>query len=241
MSDFKPAPRKKNALDHRKLNLTAPCPTAQGKYSALIWGVYSNNPRLTVYTGDPEDASERTSYGRITANLDTPTFFAFVEMLEAAAKSQTEIKQKIENKNYTWFGGKRSERPAVVSDLWVGKDKDGCVWISVLAENRPKIRFIIKPSEFYSLYHSDGTPFTKGEESSLYALGYCSILRNMVSNVLVNEYVEEVPKTPNNNRGGNQQGGNNYNRGGNQGAGNYQQAPRNNDRDESFVANDIPF
>ena len=252
MADFKPTPRKKNALDHRKLNLTAPCPTAQGKYSALIWGVYSNNPRLTVYTGDPEDASERTGYGRIAANLDTPTFFAFVNMLERMAKSDKEDKDCIKNKNYTWFGGKRSETPALVSTLWVGKDKEGHVWISVVAENRPVIKFIIGPSEFHSLFHGDGKPFTTGEASTLYGIGYCDILRNMVSNVLVSEYVEDVPKNPQqNNRGGQQGGYNNNNRGGQQQGGyNNNNNRGNNDQpsarppaqaDDGFQANDIPF
>lgn len=203
---FTPKPRKKNALDHKKLNLSAPCPTAQGKKSSLIWGVYSNNPRITVYTGDPEDNSERTGYGKIVANLDTPSFYAFIEMLEETAKSKVEFKQKIDNKGFTWIGGKRSELPVVLNSLVVGKDADGSVWISVIADDRPKIRFYILPGELVSLYHGDGTQFTKGEASSLYALGYCQILRNLVSIVLVNEYIEEAPKKPYTPGGYNQNG-----------------------------------
>ena len=224
---FTPTPRKKNALDSKKLNLVAPCPTAPGKRSSLIWGVYSNNPRLTVYTGDPEDSSERTGYGKIAANLDTPTFFAFIEMLEAAAKSTEECKQKIDNKGFTWFGGKRSEVPVVVNSLIVGKDAEGCVWVSVVADNRPIIKFFIGPSEFHVLYHSTGKPFSKAEASSLYAVAYCQLLRNMVGNVLVTEYTEEVAKKPFNQTGGN----NNQNGGG----GGYNK-PQNNGYTE-----DIPF
>lgn len=207
---FQAAPRKKNALDHRKLNLSTPCPTAKGKYSNLIWGVHANNPRLTVYTGDPEDSSERTGYGRIAANLDTPTFYAFIELLERVARGTEECKYKIENKNYTWFGGKRSEVPVIVSNLWVGKDKDGAVWISITAENRPIIKFYINISDFHCMYHGDGNPFTKAEFTSLYAIAYCNLLRNMVSEILVNEYVEEAPKKPfdanKQNRGGGDSG-----------------------------------
>ena len=223
---FQPTPRKKNALDSKKLNLVAPCPTAPGKRSSLIWGVYSNNPRLTVYTGDPEDSTERTGYGKIAANLDTPTFFAFIEMLEASAKSTEECKQKIDNKGFTWFGGKRSEVPVVLNSLIVGKDAEGCVFISVVADNRPIIKFFIGPSESHALYHSTGKPFTKAESSSLYAIAYCQLLRNMVGNVLVSEYVEEVAKKPYNPQGGNNN---------NQGGGGYSK-PQNNS-----YAEDIPF
>lgn len=55
MADFRPPPRIKNALDNRKLNLSAPTPGAQGKYANLIWGIINNNPRITVYTGDPSE------------------------------------------------------------------------------------------------------------------------------------------------------------------------------------------
>lgn len=202
-TNFAKTPRRKNALDNKKLSLKAPCPTAQGKTSTLLWGVYANNPRITVYTGDPEDT---VNYGKIVADIDVVTFYSFIEMIENAAKSPTECKEKIDNKGYTWLGGKRSENMVVVNSLAVGKDADGCVWISVIADKRPLIKFFIRPGDSNSLYHGDGRPFTKAESSSLYAIGYCSILRNLVSIVLVNEYVEEAPKKPF------VPGGNNYSR-----------------------------
>lgn len=204
---FQRAPRKKNALDNRKLSLSAPCPTAQGKKSSLIWGVYSNNPRITVYTGDPEDT---TDYGRITANIDITNFYALIEMLETVAKNPGECKDKMDNKGFTWFGGKRSELPVVLNSILVGKDADGSVWISVIADKRPMIKFYIMPNDTTSLYHGDGRPYTKAEASSLFALGYCQILRSLVSIVLVNEYIEEAPKKPYV-----PGGGNNYNKGNN--------------------------
>lgn len=222
-SGFNKTPRKKNALDNNKLTLRAPCPTAQGKKSSLIWGVYSNNPSITVYTGDPEDT---TNYGRIVANINITNFYAFIEMLEAMAKHDGESKKKIDLKGFTWFGGKRSEQPVVLNSLAVGKDADGGVWLSVIADNRPLIRFYILPDELTSLLHGDGSPYTKAEASSLFALGYCQILRNLVSIVLVNEYVEEAPKKPFV-PGGN----NNYNKGNN----NY-----NKPVDQSYQ-NEIPF
>lgn len=218
---FTPPARKKNGLDNKKLNLSAPCPTAPGKTSALIWGVYASNPRITVYTGDPEDSSERTGYGRIAASLDAPTFEVFLNMLKEAVDSTVEYKNKIENLNYTWFGGKRSENPVVVSSLWVGKDKDGLVWISVTAENRPLIKFIINNPEYHNLFHGDGVPFTKAEASTIYGKAYVKLLSGMMTHLLVSDYVEPEPKKPNAGSGGYQkQGGGGYNKP--QGGGNNQ-------------------
>lgn len=188
--------RKKNALDHRKLNLFTPCPAAPEKLATLIWGIFSNNPRLTVYTGDPSDNSEQNGYGRISANLDTPTFYAFIRLLEKVANSDKPMKDKIQNKNFAWINNQRAEHPTIVSNLWVGKETDGQVWIGVFADGRPEIKFHILPSDYHSFYHGEtNTPFAAGEVSQLYALGYCDLLRNMVSDILVNDYVEDQVKS----------------------------------------------
>ena len=216
MSDFK-AQRTKNALDNRKLNLSAPTPGHQGKRASLIWGLYSNNPRLTVYTGDPNDQDASKGYGKITANLDAPVFFAFLQLLEMAVDPATpnDWKAKIENKNFIFPGGKRSEAPVVVSELFVGKDKDGVVWISIVDRNkdRPRIKFVIGGNDFHRFLHSDGTPFTDAETSVLFAKGYIKLLQEMMGNLLCSLWVEPEQRPQQNNRGGNG-GGGGYNRGG---------------------------
>lgn len=200
-------PRKKIALDNRKLVLSAPCPTAQGKFSTLSWGLVNNNPRLVVYTNDPADATERNDNGRISANLDAPNFFAFLEMLREVLAAPGPLRLKMENKNYIFPGGKRSEKPVVVSELLVGKGDDGVVWICVAAydKERPKIKFQLLPVEFHQLYHQTGEKFSPGEASKLYATGYIRMLEGMMVNLLCTEWVEPPPREPRgggNNRGG---------------------------------------
>lgn len=211
MSTFTPPAREKNALDNVKLNLSAPCPADPNKRSTLIWGIHANNPRLTVYTNVPDDQGAATNYGKITANLDMPVFFAFLDLLYKTISSKEPCASKIENKNFIFPGGKRSEHPVVVSELWVGKDDDGSVWLSVTAKNRPKIKFTFGISDFHAFIHKDGTPYTKGETSVLFANGYVKILENVMTTLAVDKYVEPVKKDGGNNRGG---GGN---RGGNGG------------------------
>lgn len=180
---FQAPPRKKNALDNRKLNLSAPSPGTPGKKSNLVWGLYEGNPRLTVYVGDAEGS-------KISAALDAPVFFAFLELLKMADKAEPDWKAKIENKNFTWFGGKRSETPQIVSELWVGKDKEGQIWISVIDTKSPKVRFFICNPEFHTLIHGDGTEFTKGEVSSIFTRGYVELLTNIVSILFVHSWPE---------------------------------------------------
>lgn len=190
---FVPPMRKKIALDNRKLTLNAPCPTAQGKTSNLVWGLVANNPRITVYTGDPEDSGERNGYGKIVAAMDAPAFYILLGMIEKYADGPNSEKGKMDNLNYTWFGGKRSEQPVVVSETWVGKDKDGKVFLSIISGSRPKIAFYFQPPQFHQLCSADGTPLDKGQASTLAAKGYAALLSNMMSNMLVTEWVEPPP------------------------------------------------
>lgn len=242
MSDnnFKRPERIKNALDNRKLNLSAPTPGHQGKTASLIWGLYGGaNPRLTVYTNDPNDQDAKTGYGKISANLDAPTFFAFLNYLDQACKLETpnDWKIKLENKNFTFFNGKRSDAPSLVSELIVGKDKDGVIWIAVFDKNkdRPKIKFQFGYNDFHRFVYPDGNPVPANEVSVAYAQGYITLLRGVVPNLLVDLYQEPEPKP---NQGGNRGGqGGGYNRGG-QGGGGYN---RSNAPATEDVGEDIPF
>jgi hypothetical protein len=182
-SGFQPPPRVKNALDNRKLNLSSPCPTNPGKKSNLIWGLYEGNPRLTVYIGDNEGS-------KVSAALDLPVFQAFLALLESAPSKEPGWKNCIENKNFTWYGGKRSEAAEVVSELWVGKDKEGQIWISVTDKKAPKVQFFFSEPEFHHFKHGDGTSFTKAETSELFAKGYISILNSVVNSLFVTSWPE---------------------------------------------------
>lgn len=205
-------PRKKIALDNRKLSLFAPCPSAPGKTASLSWRLVSNNPRITVYTNDPADMTEKNGNGLIAAALDAPIFFMLMRLMYNIIDAAPGTKEKIENKNFIFPGGKRSEKPVVVSEIIVGKDDDGVVFISVVAydKQRPRIKFELLPSEFHSLYHQNGQQFTKGEASALYARGYIQCLEGLMSHLLVTEWVEPEKKDNGNNRnGGGNRGGNN--------------------------------
>ena len=209
--------RKKIALDNQKLSMSAP--NSKGKRAGLLWQLINNNPRIVVYTNDPDD---QIDYGKITAALDAPTFFAFLNLIENAIKATGEFKEKIDNMNFTWPGGKRSETPSVVSSLIVGKDADGLIWISVSAPRRPQIKFPFINPEFHNFFHRDGSPYEKGEVSAIMAKSYLDILRGLMAQLLVTEYVEPKPKEDRNN-GGNRNNGGGYGGGNSNGGGGQRQ------------------
>lgn len=221
--DFKPAPRKKTPLDNKKLNMSAK--NQDGKYASLQWGLFANNPRITVYTNVESDRD--TNYGKISANMDTPAFYSFLGLLAEAIAFDTEngtreYKVSIENKNFIFPGGKRSEKPVVQSELFIGKDKEGIVWMGVMAKDRPRIKFNFQLSDFHMLKHGTGEYYSAAEASKVAAEAYWNILSKMLAHMQVSHWVEPEEKPREGGGGGySRGGGGGYNRGGNGGGGNY--------------------
>lgn len=250
-NNFQRPPRKKNALDHRKLNLSAR--NDQGKMASLIWGLYSNNPRLTVYTNVEGDRDN----GRMSANLDTRTFYSLLILLKRAIefKATAEVpdfKVKVNNQRPNFKpGGGRPDGNVDESELWVGKDKEGVIFLAVTAYNRPKIKFPFIPSEYHQFFHGSGEQFSKSEASALSAEAYLELLKPMVAMLQVTEWKDpdEGKERRGGNGGGNNGGG--YQRGnggggygnrGNGGGGNHGGGGSNGGDSDGFDSDDaIPF
>ena len=97
---------------------------------------------------------------------------------------------KIENRGYTYISNKRSENTVLLSELWVGKDVEGKVWMSVTSEGRPKVKFTFGLSDYHSFTHANGNSFTASELSSVMAKAYTKLLRMMYAQMLVTNYVD---------------------------------------------------
>lgn len=202
-------PKPKGPLDNDKITLYTPVQGQPGKKSRLIWGMYQNNPRVIVYTNSEANNTKENDYGKITAALDAPVFYGVLETLMFLTEQPNDTKRKVENKNFTWFGGRRSETPVVVSEIWMGKDKEGMMWISVTASGRPKIKFDFAFSEYHEFYHADGTQLSKQEGSVLACKSYCTLLSKMYGELLVSAYVDPaIAKAAKEAKEANQYGGN---------------------------------
>lgn len=213
--------RKKMVLDNEKLRLRAP--NAKGKMASLNWGLYSNNPRLTVYTNDPDDTVDN---GVIRAALDAPTFFAFLELLSEAINSREAFRKKIDNLNFTFPGGRRSETPSVVSSLIIGREDDGTIYISVAAPRRPVVKFPFTNPDFHNFYHGDGTQYSKADISNVYARSYLRMLSTLMTVAMDTNYTPPKPREDNGGGFKGKSGGGGYgggNKGGSYGGGRQEQ------------------
>lgn len=163
-----------------KFQMFTDAPGAEGKRSRLVWSSYRGNPRVTVFTQVPND----TNKGILNAAMNPETFLVFLDMLEQVARKNEECKYKLANYTLIRTGEddnrKQRGEKVLASDLWFGRDNGGLVWISVVAENRPKIKFDFKISDFHKLYKGDGNALTDAEASSLQALAVIRALRDVM-------------------------------------------------------------
>ena len=174
------APAMGRIIDFNRLSMWTPTPGVENKRARLSFGILDINPRISIFTNNPEDTIGK---GIIPAPMNPETFFTFLMRLEMIAKGNPNAKEKIE-----CFQGKERVK---VSDLIFGKDEEGFVWVSVIAANRPNIKFVFEMSDWHTIQRGDGSKFTPAECSVLEALAKIQLLRNVYTN-----FFADVLKTP---------------------------------------------
>jgi hypothetical protein len=225
---FIPPPKKKTAIEDQKWQLTAPCPTAQGKTSSFAVRLNGNNPQIIVYSNDPEDRGDAYKYGEIKASLNPKVFATITQMIRKLVHEKEPNSYFIRNSNHVFFGGKRSERPELINSVIVAREQDGTISICLVDEkykNRPKIKFSFGLDVYHEICKGDGSKLSRAELSQFVALGWCSYMDKMRCHLVADNYEEPQKKQQggNNNYGKNAPGaryGNNNGGGNNQ---NYQQ------------------
>jgi hypothetical protein len=200
----KPLP--KTAFNEYKLRLKGPMQEG-GKFPPnLSVSVIKNQPRIDVFTEVPND----TNRGKITAAMDTLTFFALLEALKLIIDGEPDQQLKVPN-----MTGAPQNKSLATTTL-VGKDKEGRVYISVVAKGRPMIKFVFSPSDYHpGMIRKDGVELDEAELSVIYARAWRRLMIELTPNVLDSYY--EAPE-PRNKAGGNgnfNKGNGNYNKGSN--------------------------
>ncbi len=162
-----------------KFQMFTEAPGVPGKRSRLVWVSYRGNPRITVFTNIPNDASK----GIINAPMNPETFLVFMDMLESVAKDPNESKFKID----CWTNAKNPNNPdgprdrILISEVYFGRDDKGIIWISLIAPNRPRIRFSFVVSDFHKIYKGSGEQFTERESSTVQTLAIVRALRGAMN------------------------------------------------------------
>lgn len=161
-----------------KFQMFTDAPGTPGKRSRLVWSSFRGNPRITVFTGVQGD----TGKGVINAPMNPETFDIAMAKLIAMANDPKEDRMKVECfTTLKGSDGQRSQERVKLSDFIFGRDANGIMWLSVVAENRPKIKFEFHVSDFHKLYGKDGNQFTAADASSLQAIAAASAVQKALA------------------------------------------------------------
>lgn len=183
MAEAQTTPQTYEFKELDKFTMFAPAPGVEGKRARLTWSSFRGNPRMTVFTGIPND----TNKGVINAGMNPETFYGFLYLLEKIAQNPQAAAEYILDSDTLKEddNGERKKR-VLASSIYFGRDEEGVMYMKVKAEGRPEIRFNFKISDWHRFRKGDGTPLSEREGSSLQAISTVHALRQVFGN-LVNE------------------------------------------------------
>lgn len=158
------------------------------KKAKLIFSFRDGNPRFTVYTGVPGKD------GVISFPSDIPTMTYIFQLIKEAATAEPDFKQVVSSLTSVYVDNKPTNEKKVLSNLYIGKSKEGIVYLSLIMEGKPKIIFTIKPSAFHVFKDKDGNLIKDSIVSAKMAIGISNFLLNIMSSVIM-EYTKEEYNT----------------------------------------------
>jgi len=151
----------------------------------LVLSFRDGNPRFTVYTGTPGQE------GVISFPSDYPTLVGVLSLLKDIARGPAGEKFAVDSLTAVYVDNKPTNEKKIVSTLYVGKSKEGLVYFSIIAENKPKIIFTIKSSPYHAYRDNSKNSVPESVLSEKLAIGLADLMLNVISAVLVN-YTNEA-------------------------------------------------
>lgn len=213
MSNFpnNQTPKPKTIMNHRALSMYAP--NGEGKFANASFDFKKNDVNIVVRTNVANDSNN--DYGRLQGQVPLDKFMMFLRMIEAAAVStDNNFRWAYEHRDRKFIGqGKMTDGPVLIYRLIVGKEENGVVYWSIVAEKRPNIKFSFMSDTKTSFKDTSGNEMPKDLESKFLALGKVDAIRIAINSQAEPQYKHPEPKPQGGggNYGGGGGGGNNYN------------------------------
>lgn len=181
-------PIKKTCLNERKLGLKCN-PVGYPDITAnLAVSVVNNNPRFTVFTNVIPEGQEKQII--LQAPMDATTFFMVLDTIKTIDRQPTETNYAFDNYNV------RNGEKVIVSKTIVGKDKKGRIYLAISGgQHDPVCVFRFKLTSWHTLVDKHGKHLPEDKVSAMRAKNWATLIGNLVTTVIVKEYVPYVPPT----------------------------------------------
>lgn len=145
----------------------------------LVFGFRDGNPRITVYTGITGKE------GVISFPSDIPTMVYILNLIKEVAKAEPGYKQQVQSLTTVYVDNKPTNDKKVLSTLFIGKSKEGIVYISLIMEDKPKIVFPIKPSPYHVFKDGEGNFIDDKILSEKLAISIADVMLNVIGTFIV--------------------------------------------------------
>lgn len=151
----------------------------------LVLGFRDGHPRLIINTG------VKGKDGLINFPSDVATITYFLTRLKEVADAEPGARFSIDSLTTQYENDKPTKGKRLVSTMYVGKSSAGIVYISVIAENRPKIVFEIKPSEYHVFKDKDNQKVPDDFISKTMAKGLSDFMLKILADGIMRHAVED--------------------------------------------------
>lgn len=152
-------------------------------FATLSWAVRMGYPRVTVYL-DNDKFDKKVDYSKIiNAPFDFVKLEAFLLMVDKLIDSNDVDKEyAIKCSNNAYEGGERTNKIVLQATLFVGKDKDGVIYMKLVEQGKREVKFNLDMSGRYiALVGSDGQDIEDRKAlSKLHAKAYFKTLRTLL-------------------------------------------------------------
>jgi hypothetical protein len=114
----------------------------------LRWSTWKGYPRATVMINDLNNSGggDYDRSKRIVAPFTPQNLSLFYYALESAIESKEDVNHKIECWNTKFVDNKKTDEKEIQSVVSIGR-KDGIIYMGIIAEGRPKFKFIFLTNE----------------------------------------------------------------------------------------------
>jgi len=159
----------------------------------MVISFRDGNPRITVYTG------EQGSNGIISFPSDYTTMVSILTLLKDIINAEPGTKISVDSLTTLYENNKPTNDKKLVSTLYIGKSKQGIIYLSLIAENKPKIVFPIKASPYHIYKDNEGNIISDEIISKKITENLVTFILNIISNIIINYTEEEytVKRKPN--------------------------------------------
>lgn len=158
----------------------------------LSWCCLRGNPRITVFLNGPDSLPNK---GIISSPMDPTAMEDLLACINKVAESEPG------NKPYrmTCWTSPRVDKgnsavaaeKVLLSEVIIGRDDKGIVWISCQAKDMPKVKFEFRLSDYHEMFIGD-QPMSEGEASALHAKSFTKILSTIYPKLIAETDMKAV-------------------------------------------------